>query len=120
MLRSAVLALAISAVLPSYAACPAESTLANLREKGVETSRPLTVLEVEALTETAPRGMSGFRPYAPENPDWRELKAKQRIGDYFIQFWPSEALLARTKFYMDGLYLVRDGCVIGWLKGAVS
>jgi hypothetical protein len=28
--------------------------------------------------------------------------------------------VTRTKFYMDGLYLVRDGCAVGWLKGAIS
>jgi hypothetical protein len=64
--------------------------------------------------------MKGIRPYHPTDPEWQKLKAEYRNGDYFVQFWPSRALVERTKFYMDGLYLVRQGCVVGWLKGAVS
>jgi len=100
--------------------CPQESQIAYLREQGVEFSQPLNPSQVEALTGTAPHGMQGIQPYKPDDPTWQELKKKYRDGDHFVQFWPSDALLKRTKFYMDGLYLVRDGCAVGWLMGAIS
>jgi hypothetical protein len=118
VLKWSVLAFGLAFALPSMGACPAESQLAYIRSKGVEMSSPLTATQVEALTKTGPDGMSGT--YAPTDPEWQELKAKHRKGDYFVQFWRGRALVERTKFYMDGLYLVRSGCVIGWLKGAVS
>ena len=82
----------------------------------------MTAVQVEALNQTGPEfaGLPGQLPYGPTNSEWQELKAKQRKGDYFVQFWRSQHLVERTKFYMDGLYLVRGGCVVGWLKGAVS
>lgn len=54
------------------------------------------------------------------DPEWQKLKAEQRDGDYYVQFWRGRRLVERTKFYMDGLYLVRRECVVGWLKGTVS
>ena len=89
---------------------------------GVEVSPAMTALQVEALVQTGPgvSGVPGAKPYGPENSEWQALKAKQLQSDYFVQFWRSKALVERTKFYMDGLYLVRNGCVVGWLKGAVS
>ena len=64
--------------------------------------------------------MTGFKPYGPADPDWQTLKARQREGDYFVQFWRGTDLVERTKFYMDGIFLIRRGCVVGWLKGAIS
>ena len=120
VLKWSTLALVCTLALPSHSACPTDSQLTYLRSKGVEISHPLTTTQVEGLTQTGPDGMSGFKPYRPTDPEWQKLKAERRNGDYFVQFWSGRALVARTKFYMDGLYLVREGCVVGWLKGAVS
>jgi hypothetical protein len=120
VLTRSIVVCALAAVLSGCNSCPEDSQIASLREKGVEFSQPLNPNQVEALTETAPRGMHGIRLYKPDDPEWRELKSKYREGDHFVQFWSSEALVTRTKFYMDGLYLVRDGCAVGWLKGAIS
>lgn len=54
--------------------------------------------------------MKDIKPYRPTDPEWQKLKAEYRKGDYFVQFWRGRALVERTKFYMDGLYLVRQGC----------
>ena len=120
-MRAAIL-LPFALAIPAYASCPSKSRLAYIQSKGVEVSKPLNATQVEALTQTGPEfaGLPGQLPYGPENPEWQELKAKQRTGDYFVQFWRGRQLVQRTKFYMDGLYLVRRGCVVGWLKGAVS
>ena len=122
MLRAFVAACVVALALPCHAACPSDSQLSSLRGKGVEFSKPLTVEQVEALLQTGPAvaEVPGIKPYGLENSGWQELKAKQRKGDYFIQFWRGRELVERTKFYMDGLYLIRGDCVIGWLKGAVS
>lgn len=120
MLKRCVLGLTCALTLSVHAACPTESRLPHIRSKGIEISRPLSAVQVEALTQTGPDGMKGIKPYRPEDPEWQKLKAEYRKGDYFVQFWRGRALVERTKFYMDGLYLVRQGCVVGWLKGAVS
>ncbi len=91
-LRVPVFLLGISFVIPSFAGCPTESLLTYGTSKGLEISSPLTALQVEALTQTGPNGMSGPKPYGPTNPDWQELKSKQRIGDYFVQFWRGKDL----------------------------
>lgn len=120
MLKRAVVGLGCTLAISAYGACTAESQLTYIRSKGVEISLPLTVAQVEALTQTGPNGMKNIKPYRPTDTEWQKLKAEYRKGDYFVQFWRGRELAARTKFYMDGLYLVRQGCVVGWLKGAVS
>ena len=121
VLQMIVLAGGLAFASPSGSACPNDMRLPYIESKGVEISRPLTVDQVEALAQTGPGfSLPGMKPYGPENADWQALKAKRRTGDHFVQFWRRDALVERTKFYMDGLYLVRRGCVIGWVKGAVS
>ncbi len=120
MLKRAVLGLGFSLAISAYGACPTESQLTYVRSKGVEISRPLTVAQVEALTQTGPDGMKDIKPYRSTDPEWQKLKADYRKGDYFVQFWQGRELVEHTKFYMDGLYLVRHGCIVGWLKGAIS
>lgn len=120
VLKRCVLGLGCALTLSAHSACPTEFQLPYIRSKGVEISRPLSAVEVEALTQTGPDGMKDIKPYRPTDPEWQKLKAEYRKGDYFVQFWRGRALVERTKFYMDGLYLVRQGCVVGWLKGAVS
>jgi hypothetical protein len=115
-----ITAVSLALALSICSGCPQESQVSYLQRKGVEFSRPLTTGEVEALKETAPPGMHGITPYGTNNPEWRELKAKWRDGDYFLQFWSGEALVERTKFYADGIYLIRRGCVVGWVRGALS
>lgn len=120
MPRRSFLAFGWAFTFSVHAACPLESQLSHIRRKGVEISGPLTVVQVEALTETGPNGMRGIKPYSSMDPEWQKLKAEQRDGDYYVQFWRGRRLVERTKFYMDGLYLVRRECVVGWLKGTVS
>lgn len=51
--------------------------------------------------------MKDIKPYRSTDSEWQKLKADYRNGDYFVQFWRGRELVERTKFYMDGLYLVR-------------
>jgi hypothetical protein len=117
--RRILVALLLLGVASGCSACAEDDRLSTYLGKGAEVSAPLTAAQVEALTGTAPRGMQ-VRAFTPQNSEWRELKAKFREGDYFVNFWSSDALVSRTKVYVDGILLVRQGCVVGSVRGAIS
>lgn len=122
MLKAILISCALAISIPSHAVCAHESQLSYVQENGFEISPPLTVNQVENLTGPGVVNdrLGTVKLYTKDDKEWRALKAQWQKGDYFIQFKSGQALVERSKFYMDGLYHVRSGCIVGWLKGAIS
>ena len=78
-------------------------------------SAPLTVAELEASHQIKIRETGQVLPFGYANKDWLQFKAAVIPGDsiHFIT-------QATGSFYSDGYALVRNGCVVKFLLGAIS
>ena len=78
-------------------------------------SSPLNVAEIEKENMIEIRETKEVLAFGYANKQWLQFKAAIEPGDkvYFMAH-------TKNKFYLDGHILVRKGCVVQFLKGAIS
>jgi hypothetical protein len=77
-------------------------------------------LERENMIPVVTGGQTIVLPFGYSNKEWMALKAKWQPGDYFVRYQSNAALARKNKLYVDGHLLVRNGCAIGFMPGAIS
>lgn len=96
--------------------CKPQDAIAELSaQKGYSVRGPLSVRELEKENMVVIRETGQVLPFGYENDAWLELKAAMRPGDqiYFLSYRDG-------RFYVDYQVLVRNGCIIRWLRGKIT
>lgn len=76
---------------------------------------PVTVLELEKENMIQIRETGRIVPFGYAHEDWEEFKAAMQDGDQIFNIAVRDGL-----FYMNGQVLVRNGCVVRFLRGTIS
>jgi hypothetical protein len=96
--------------------CDPQEAIAEIAsQKGYALSGPLSVQELEKENMVVIRETGQALPFGYQNHAWLELKAAMQPGDqiYFLSHRDG-------RFYVDYHVLVRDGCIIGSLRGKIT
>ncbi len=102
-------------------ACGAQSCDENMlfeqykSSEAIGISGPFTINQLEK-SNMIPLGETGETvPFGYINSEWQEFKAAYKTGDkiFFIK-------RIGAGYYMDGHFLVRNGCIIELLRGAIG
>ena len=96
--------------------CNPQQAIAELStQKGYSVRGPLSVKALEKENMIVIRETGQALPFGYENKAWLELKAAMQPGDqiYFLSHRDG-------RFYVDYQVLVRDGCIIRWLRRKIT
>jgi len=103
--------------LQALAACPKDNPSFEefQRQQGTTVQGPFSVATLERENTIANPETGNKVPFGLANYQWKELKAAMKPGDkiYFIS-------RSQDKFHIDGHALVSGGCIVYFLKGAIS
>jgi hypothetical protein len=101
----------------SFAECSAEQPALKTfaKAKGNSLKGPLSVAELERTHMIQLRESGKLLPFGYANEKWLEFKAATQPGDRIYFYIHRE-----NRFYSDGHFLVRKGCIIRHLLGSIS
>ena len=82
---------------------------------GTEVRGPISVATLERENTSVIQATGQKLPFGFANAQWNALKAMMKPEDeiYFIS-------RSQNKFYLDGHALVSNGCIVYFLRGAIS